>query len=618
MFQRVMSLFLAIVLVLTPMSGAFALETDATSGFLQVPQMAGEPTGVPGVGGSNASLVWDSTNKELRVRSGGAWNRMFGQDLKTTASPTFAGLTLTNNLTFTDNLYDIGASGATRPRTVYVGTSVVVPTVTATTLGGTLGTSSQPNVTALGTLTALTMGGTLTMGSNTLALANATVSGTPTWSSAQAILLSTAAQTNVTSLGTLSALTISGNLTLGSQVLGSASDVLHLSRTTNAQAFRVYNTTDSPTSPTNSEYFNVSWAANVLTLSAAKTGSGTVRAMVLDGASVTVTPNLLVKTGTGALPGIAFSANTDRGLTNDTTNNGLGLCAGGGQRLFISGTLAWFHSSVVVQVDGQLKAGAGTTTPAYSFAANTDRGICNDTTNNGVGIVVGASQKFFVGASVVWIPSVNFQTDAQSLIKEGTTASPGIAFTLHTNYGMYYDTGNSGVAFAINGGQRMFIGPTLVWVNNGANFQCDGNTTIVGSTTIRGTGTGNGQTIVINTSSELLTLATGATTTDTTANLLPATSIILSVTTRITTTITTATSWSVGDPTTATRFSSANATMTAGTTQVGINHTNGGVAAGAGMMQTAAAKVRITTNVNPGAGAVRITTHYITPTAPTS
>lgn len=47
--------------------------------------------------------------------------------------------TLTNHLIFTDNTYDIGASGATRPRTLYLGTSIIVPTVTATTLTGAAG-----------------------------------------------------------------------------------------------------------------------------------------------------------------------------------------------------------------------------------------------------------------------------------------------------------------------------------------------------------------------------------------------------------------------------------------------------------------------------------------------
>lgn len=48
-----------------------------------------------------------------------------------------AGGTMTGNLIFNaDNTLDIGASGATRPRTGYFGTSIVVPTVTATTLNG--------------------------------------------------------------------------------------------------------------------------------------------------------------------------------------------------------------------------------------------------------------------------------------------------------------------------------------------------------------------------------------------------------------------------------------------------------------------------------------------------
>lgn len=38
--------------------------------------------------------------------------------------------TITSNLIFTDNTYDIGASGATRPRTLYLGTSLITPAIT--------------------------------------------------------------------------------------------------------------------------------------------------------------------------------------------------------------------------------------------------------------------------------------------------------------------------------------------------------------------------------------------------------------------------------------------------------------------------------------------------------
>lgn len=118
---------------------------------------------------------------------------------------------------------------------------------------------------------------------------------------------------------------------------------------------------------------------------------------------------------------------------------------------------------------------------------------------------------------------------------------------------------------------------------------------------------------------ELLTLSIAGTTTDTTANLLPANSIIHAVCCRITTTITTATNWSVGDPTTAARFSAANATLTSGTTSVGLDHMSGAVTTlAAGPSQAAAAKVRITTTGTPGAGIIRIqvfASRFVPPTS---
>ena len=118
--------------------------------------------------------------------------------------------------------------------------------------------------------------------------------------------------------------------------------------------------------------------------------------------------------------------------------------------------------------------------------------------------------------------------------------------------------------------------------------------------------------------SQNVTLSTSGTTTDSTIDL-PANSIILSVTARITTTITTATDWKMGDPTISDRFSDANATLTAGTTSVGINQWKSDrVTAGQGAFQQAAAKVRITTTGTPGAGAIRITINYIQLVPPTS
>ncbi len=116
--------------------------------------------------------------------------------------------------------------------------------------------------------------------------------------------------------------------------------------------------------------------------------------------------------------------------------------------------------------------------------------------------------------------------------------------------------------------------------------------------------------------SELLTLSTSGSTTDTTANLLPANSIIEAVVARVTTTITTATDWKLGDATIVGRFSAANATMTAGTTQVGLVHVD--LTTTSGPRQTSAAKLRVTTTGTPGAGAIRITVFFRTFVPPTS
>lgn len=120
------------------------------------------------------------------------------------------------------------------------------------------------------------------------------------------------------------------------------------------------------------------------------------------------------------------------------------------------------------------------------------------------------------------------------------------------------------------------------------------------------------------------TLATGATTTDTGLNCLPANSIIDFVVARVTTTITAAcTGWELGDAATPARFSSNNTTLAAGTTtdaaHIGTYNNTGIASATTGIWQASAAKVRITcAGGNPGAGAIRVIVYSHTPTAPTS
>ena len=96
-------------------------------------------------------LYYDKTTNKLRLsENGGAYVNLApaggsiggtgtaGKLAKFSAAQTIADsllsesgttMTLAGHLVFTDNTFDIGASGVTRPRTLYMGTSIVSPTV---------------------------------------------------------------------------------------------------------------------------------------------------------------------------------------------------------------------------------------------------------------------------------------------------------------------------------------------------------------------------------------------------------------------------------------------------------------------------------------------------------
>ena len=100
--------------------------------------------------------------------------------------------------------------------------------VTGTTLGGSLTTAAQPNITSLGVLSSLSVTGNLGAGNvNTTGVINAGslgglagtgVGATGSWGisvTGSASTITTAAQPNITSVGTLTSLAVSGNITAG-------------------------------------------------------------------------------------------------------------------------------------------------------------------------------------------------------------------------------------------------------------------------------------------------------------------------------------------------------------------------------------------------------------------
>ncbi|MEK7872830.1 MAG: tail fiber domain-containing protein, partial [Chloroflexota bacterium] len=144
---------------------------------------------------------------------------------------------------------EIGVLDSVTPGTAAASKAVVldankdiatIRNLTATNLTGTLQTAAQPNITSVGTLTSITTSGTLTMGSTTISAAEiGVIDGvTPGTASASKALvlddnldisgidslsatsltgtLQTAAQPNITSVGTLTSITTSGDLTIGS------------------------------------------------------------------------------------------------------------------------------------------------------------------------------------------------------------------------------------------------------------------------------------------------------------------------------------------------------------------------------------------------------------------
>jgi hypothetical protein len=118
------------------------------------------------------------------------------------------------NITSVGTLTSLNVAGTITAGNIYANSG----TIGALLLTGTLTTAAQPNITSVGTLTSLSVSGAVTAGS--LAGGAATGSGASgTWgisvtgSAATAGTVTTAAQPNITSVGTLSSLIVSGPLT---------------------------------------------------------------------------------------------------------------------------------------------------------------------------------------------------------------------------------------------------------------------------------------------------------------------------------------------------------------------------------------------------------------------
>jgi len=158
-------------------------------------------------GGGGNGLVAGS-NTQIQFNNGGSFggNAGFTFDYITGAMAVPGTLSVNNTITGTRLISNI-ATG-TAPLTVTSTTQVANLNVATSGTAGTVTTNAQPNITSVGTLTSLAVTGNITSGNvyaNSGTIGAGSLTGT----------LTTAAQPNITSVGTLSSLTVTANISAG-------------------------------------------------------------------------------------------------------------------------------------------------------------------------------------------------------------------------------------------------------------------------------------------------------------------------------------------------------------------------------------------------------------------
>jgi hypothetical protein len=157
----------------------------------------------------------------------------------------------------TDNVFVVTGDGANLLGNLTVGNADLGNLATASYFTGTLTTAAQPNITSVGTLASLSVTGNVSSGNANLGnlatasyfsgngifisnIAGANVSGTvanatyatstgSAGSATTAGTVTTAAQPNITSVGTLVSLTVTGNITSGNASLGNLASATYFS-----------------------------------------------------------------------------------------------------------------------------------------------------------------------------------------------------------------------------------------------------------------------------------------------------------------------------------------------------------------------------------------------------
>ena len=177
----------------------YVLQTDGLGNLSWTSQTGGGGSGVPG--GANTQIQFNDGTGNF------AGNAGFTFDYITGAVAIPGTLSVSNTITGTRLISNI-ATG-TAPLVVTSTTQVANLNVATAGTAGTVTTAAQPNITSTGTLTSLSVTGNVSAGNVSATTFTGALSGAAT----TAGTVTTAAQPNITSVGTLTSLSVNGTIT---------------------------------------------------------------------------------------------------------------------------------------------------------------------------------------------------------------------------------------------------------------------------------------------------------------------------------------------------------------------------------------------------------------------
>jgi hypothetical protein len=366
----------------------------------------------------------------------------------------------------------IGNTASAINGNIHTGSAVYAGTIgnTGTTLTGTLSTAAQTNITSVGTLTGLTVSGTTNLqGTTNGATINASSLLATTIGNASSSItgtLQTAAQTNITSVGTLTGLTLSGAINgqtingtsiLGTTIGNTASAVngnIHTGSAVYAGTIGNTGTTLTGTLSTAAQTNITSVGTlSALTVTATITGSvsgnaGTATALQtarnINGVSFNGTADITVHTaGTGI--SVSGTTITNTGVTSAVAGTGISVSGATGAVTITNSGVTSAVAGTGISVSGATGAVTITNNGVTSAVAGTGVSVSGSTgaVTFSIGQAVGTGNTpTFAGLTV----NGGLTAVAQSFNSNPANTDAGRIFSIYnTNYmpGASYSSGDS-------------------------------------------------------------------------------------------------------------------------------------------------------------------------------